>query len=68
VDKPIINNGVYTVPEKPGLGIELNDEVCKEHLLIPGYFEPTPEYDLPMVGRHSGRCLAAIPESETAMI
>lgn len=35
------------VPEKPGLGIDLNPEVIKEHLLYPGYFEPTPEWDLP---------------------
>jgi L-alanine-DL-glutamate epimerase-like enolase superfamily enzyme len=62
VDKPIIQNGVYAVPEKPGLGIELNDEVCKEHLLIPGYFEPTPEYDLPMVGRHFGIPSDALPQ------
>ena len=54
VDKPLIKDGMYTVPEKPGLGIELNDDVCKEHLLIPGYFEPTPQYDLPMVGTHFG--------------
>jgi hypothetical protein len=27
------------------LGIELNDEVVKQHLSVPGYFEPTPQYD-----------------------
>lgn len=54
IEKPIINNGDYTVPEKPGLGIELNDEVVKEHLVTPGYFEPTTQYDLPMVGTHFG--------------
>jgi len=26
----------YAVPEKPGLGIEMNDEVWKEHLTVPG--------------------------------
>jgi hypothetical protein len=51
---------MYTVPEKPGLGIELNDEVCKEHLIIPGYFEPTPQYDKPMVGTHFGIPVDAI--------
>jgi hypothetical protein len=33
------------VPNAPGLGITLNDEVVKQHLLEPGYFEPTPEWD-----------------------
>ena len=52
--KPIISNGEYTVPESPGLGVELNEEVVKEHLILPGYFEPTPQYDEPMVGTHFG--------------
>jgi L-alanine-DL-glutamate epimerase-like enolase superfamily enzyme len=43
--KPIIQNGYIPVPETPGLGVELNEEVVKQHLRIPGYFEPTPEYD-----------------------
>jgi L-alanine-DL-glutamate epimerase-like enolase superfamily enzyme len=60
VEKPIIKNGEYTVPEKPGLGIELNDDVMKEHLLIKGYFDPTPQYDLPMVGTHFGIPVDAI--------
>ena len=45
VEKPIVNNGFITVPNKPGLGVELNDEVVKQHLREPGYFEPTPEWD-----------------------
>ena len=47
VDKPIIQNGYIPVPQGPGLGIELNEEVVKEHLRPedPGYFEPTPEWD-----------------------
>jgi L-alanine-DL-glutamate epimerase-like enolase superfamily enzyme len=45
VEKPIVNHGFITVPDKPGLGIALNDEVMKKHLLEPGYFEPTPEWD-----------------------
>jgi hypothetical protein len=49
VPKPIVNQGYITVPEKPGLGVELNEEVIKEHLRHPGYFEPTKEYDFPMV-------------------
>ena len=45
VSKPIVQNGFIPVPESPGLGITLNDEVVKQHLLDPGYFEPTPEWD-----------------------
>jgi L-alanine-DL-glutamate epimerase-like enolase superfamily enzyme len=45
IEKPIINKGFITVPNKPGLGITLNDEVMKKHLIDPGYFEPTPEWD-----------------------
>jgi L-alanine-DL-glutamate epimerase-like enolase superfamily enzyme len=45
VPKPIIQNGYIPVPDKPGLGVELNEEVVKQHLRVPGYFEPTPEYD-----------------------
>ncbi|MFB3789487.1 MAG: mandelate racemase/muconate lactonizing enzyme family protein [bacterium] len=45
IAKPIVNNGYIEVPEAPGLGVELNEEVVKEHLREPGYFEPTPEYD-----------------------
>jgi L-alanine-DL-glutamate epimerase-like enolase superfamily enzyme len=45
VEKPIVNKGFVTVPDKPGLGITLNDELVKEHLIEPGYFEPTPEWD-----------------------
>ncbi len=45
VEKPIVNKGFITVPEKPGLGIALNDDVMKQHLFEPGYFEPTPQWD-----------------------
>jgi L-alanine-DL-glutamate epimerase-like enolase superfamily enzyme len=54
VEKPLIQDGHYTVPQKPGLGIELNEEVVKQYLREPkyiykaGYFEPTPEFDQPM--------------------
>ncbi len=46
VEKPIVNHGFITVPDKPGLGITLNEDVVKAHLL-PGtkYFAPTPEWD-----------------------
>ncbi len=42
---PIVQNGYIQVPDTPGLGVELNEEVVKEHLRYPGYFEPTPEFD-----------------------
>ena len=43
--KPIFEDGFAPVQDGPGLGIELVDEVLKEHLYEPGYFEPTPEWD-----------------------
>lgn len=47
VEKPIVNHGFITVPNKPGLGVTLNDEVMKQHLMPDsgGYFEPTKEWD-----------------------
>jgi len=46
ISKPIVNHGWIAVPDKPGLGITLNEDVVKAHLL-PGtsYFPPTPEWD-----------------------
>jgi L-alanine-DL-glutamate epimerase-like enolase superfamily enzyme len=46
IEKPIINRGFITVPDRPGLGVTLVDEVVKAHL-VPGtgYFEPTPQWD-----------------------
>ncbi|MBL8228021.1 MAG: mandelate racemase/muconate lactonizing enzyme family protein [Bryobacterales bacterium] len=44
-DKPLAEKGFAKVPDKPGLGVTLNDEVVKQHLLEPGYFEPTPQWD-----------------------
>jgi hypothetical protein len=49
VPKPIINQGFIQVPDTPGLGVTLNDEAMKEHLRYPGYFDPTPEFDQPLV-------------------
>ena len=45
IEKPIINKGYITVPDKPGLGVTLNEEIVKQHLLEPGYFEPTPQWN-----------------------
>jgi L-alanine-DL-glutamate epimerase-like enolase superfamily enzyme len=46
IEKPIINKGYIKVPDKPGLGVTLNEEVVRQHLLPgTGYFEPTPQWD-----------------------
>ncbi len=45
ISKPIVQKGYIPVPDAPGLGVTLNDEVCKQHLLEPGYFEPTTQWD-----------------------
>jgi L-alanine-DL-glutamate epimerase-like enolase superfamily enzyme len=45
IEKPIVSRGFVKVPQGPGLGIRLNEEVVKQHLTDPGYFEPTPEWD-----------------------
>jgi len=45
-----MEDGYVTVPERPGLGVDLNPEVIKDHLRYPGYFEPTPEWDTPKYG------------------
>lgn len=41
IEKPIVNHGFIAAPERPGLGVTLNDEVVNQHLLEPGYFDPT---------------------------
>ena len=43
--KPIVNRGFVTVPDTPGLGVELNEDVVKEHIRKGGYFAPTPQFD-----------------------
>jgi L-alanine-DL-glutamate epimerase-like enolase superfamily enzyme len=45
VPKPIVSKGFIPVPNGPGLGVTLNEAVVKQHLLEPGYFEPTPEWN-----------------------
>jgi L-alanine-DL-glutamate epimerase-like enolase superfamily enzyme len=48
VPKPLMNaEGFIPVPNKPGLGIELNEDVIKSQLKDPAteYFPPTPEWD-----------------------
>lgn len=47
VSKPIIQDGYIPVPDKPGLGFEINENVIREHLVSDdqGFFEPTTEWD-----------------------
>jgi L-alanine-DL-glutamate epimerase-like enolase superfamily enzyme len=46
LEKPIVNHGWITVPDKPGLGITLNEELVRQHLKPgTGYFEPTTQWD-----------------------
>ena len=47
VSKPIIQNGFIPVPESPGLGIELVEDVVRAHLdpENPGYFEASDYWD-----------------------
>ncbi len=44
---PIVEDGFIRVPEAPGLGIDLNEDVVKAHLDPdrPEYFAPTPEWN-----------------------
>jgi L-alanine-DL-glutamate epimerase-like enolase superfamily enzyme len=46
VQKPIIEKGFITVPDSPGLGVTLNEDVVRAHLKPgTGYFEPTPQWN-----------------------
>jgi hypothetical protein len=51
--QPFINQGYVAVPDTPGLGLDLNEAVVKEHLRKPGYFEPN-KWDDSFVGRGGG--------------
>lgn len=46
IPKPLVIDGFAKVPEGPGLGIDLNEEVIKEHLQDgTEYFAPTEEWN-----------------------
>lgn len=46
IEKPIVNQGYIKVPDAPGLGVTLNEEVVRAHLAEnSGYFTPTSEWD-----------------------
>jgi len=44
-DDPIIDKGYITVPDGPGLGLEINMDVLKANLHEGGFFEPTTQWD-----------------------
>lgn len=46
----LIEDGYVRVPEKPGLGVDLNYEGIEENLRFPGLFEPTDEWNTPRLG------------------
>jgi L-alanine-DL-glutamate epimerase-like enolase superfamily enzyme len=54
-DRPVVENGFMRVPDAPGLGVELNEEVVQQHLKEPGYFEPTPMFDRSVLGGRPSR-------------
>jgi L-alanine-DL-glutamate epimerase-like enolase superfamily enzyme len=45
--KPIIQDGFIPVPDKPGLGFEINEDAIRAHLIPddPGFFESTAAWD-----------------------
>ena len=46
LEKPMVQDGYVKVPEKPGVGVELNEEVVKEHLRKgEELFAPTEEWN-----------------------
>lgn len=42
--------GYVAVPDKPGLGVDLNYEAIEANLRFPGLFEPTDEWNAPKLG------------------
>jgi L-alanine-DL-glutamate epimerase-like enolase superfamily enzyme len=43
---PIVDHGWIGVPDRPGLGVTLNEDMIRQHLLPgTGYFDPTPQWD-----------------------
>jgi L-alanine-DL-glutamate epimerase-like enolase superfamily enzyme len=49
--EPLMDGGFVAVPEKPGLGVDLNLEGIRQNLRPPsGLFEPTDEWNTPKLG------------------
>jgi L-alanine-DL-glutamate epimerase-like enolase superfamily enzyme len=45
-----LEDGYVRVPEKPGLGVDLNYEGIEANLRFPGLFEPTNDWNTPKLG------------------
>lgn len=45
-----MQEGYVAVPDKPGLGVDLNYEGIEANLRFPGLFEPTDEWNTPKLG------------------
>jgi hypothetical protein len=45
-----MQGGFVTVPDTPGLGVDLNLDGIRENLRFPGLFEPTDEWNTPKLG------------------
>ena len=50
MDDPFMVDGYTAVPNKPGLGVDLNYEAIEENLRRPGLFESTAYWDTPKLG------------------
>ena len=50
LEEPLMEGGYVKVPEKPGLGVDLNLEGIEANLRRPGLFEPTDEWNTPKLG------------------
>jgi L-alanine-DL-glutamate epimerase-like enolase superfamily enzyme len=50
MDDPFMVEGYTAVPNKPGLGVDLNYEAIEENLRRPGLFEPTEYWNTPKLG------------------
>jgi L-alanine-DL-glutamate epimerase-like enolase superfamily enzyme len=48
--KPYMVDGYVAVPDKPGLGVDLDLEGIEANLRFPGLFEPTDEWNAPRLG------------------
>jgi len=44
-EKPLFLKGFANLPSRAGLGVTRNDDVVKQHLAEPGFFEPTLQWD-----------------------
>jgi L-alanine-DL-glutamate epimerase-like enolase superfamily enzyme len=46
IKSPTLNRGWIDVPDRPGLGVTLNEDAVRQNLARgTGYFEPTPQWD-----------------------